>query len=210
MMVEIVNIWGGGLNVTWLQCRDWNRPSFWVGIQNGLDSVDEPKYLRFFGRGINIKFILEGGSNLTCFQWRVKIRNFCGRSNWPRFPNGWAKSARFQCQGLNFTWFQCLDGSWPGFCVVIEITWLKWIENHLFFVSGYRIDLIFEWGASWLDLCGGVEVYLIFVRGIEFDFVLVLILRLTCFLCGRSILSTRLKDVRASVISQRRLRSALF
>ena len=49
-----------------------------------------------------------------------------------------------------------------------------------------EIDLILEWGSNWLDFNGGVEINVIFVGGIEFDFVLVLGSKVTCFWCGGS------------------------
>ena len=46
------------------------------------------------------------------------------------------------------------------------------------------MDLILERGSSCHDFRVEIDINLIFVRGIQFDLVLVLVLKVTCFLCG--------------------------
>ena len=70
------------------------------------------------------------------------------------------------------------------------------VEKYLVLVFGSKrdrflcerieINLILEWGSNWLDFCNGVEMNLISVPGSEFDLVLMLGSKVTCFLCGGS------------------------
>ena len=55
-----------------------------------------------------------------------------------------------------------------------------------FLCGGIKINLILEWGSAWLHFSSGVEITLIFAWGIEFDLVLVLVSKSTCFLSGGS------------------------
>ena len=89
-----------------------------------------------------------------------------------------------------------MDRYWLGLCVRAKndlcffgdrLTWFLrgWSKLTWFLYAG-KIDLTLEWGSNWLGFSGGVEITLIFVWGIECDFVLVLGSKLACFLRGGS------------------------